>query len=84
MVERDSPFAELMIEIRSDKVRDADAKESILRNFLPAVSILFLCGGSCCATNAARIKSKWIAICDSANVFATDIVGIETIAEGSS
>ena len=47
---------------------------------------LFLCVelASAQQTPAARIKSERIAIGNSTGVFAADIVGAETIAEGSS
>src|SRR5207244_4406972 len=62
----------LMIKGFSDTVRDA-ANESILHNLLPAVSILFLCGGPCCAANTGdRINSERIAIADSDCLFGAD------------
>ena len=74
-----------MIETLLTKFRDAQTKESILRNLFTAASILFLCGGSVCSANTGdRYKSERIAVADPACVFTTDALGTEAIAESSS
>jgi hypothetical protein len=73
-----------MIETLLTKFRDAQTKESLLHNLLPAASILFFCGGSVCTTNTGWIKSERVAVTNAACLFAKDHVRTETIAEGSS
>jgi hypothetical protein len=78
MGERDSSIATID---GSDTVCDGSIEKRRSRVFV-AVGL----GGTALgATNTGgRGRSEWIAIADSACVFAADIVGTETIAEGSS
>lgn len=68
----------------SDRVCDAPIEKRLLRD-TPCAFIAVRFGGTGLgAAYIARIKSKRIAIRNSACVFATDIVRTEAIAEGSS
>jgi hypothetical protein len=82
MGERDSSIATID---GSDTVYDAPIEKPILR----AMFCIFVAGGlgftALGATNTGgHGRSEWLAIADSACVFAADIVGTETIAKGSS
>jgi hypothetical protein len=80
-----SYLQELNGESSSDKVRDVWIAKPLSPDLpsLAFVAPVFSAGGR--ATNTrVRVKSEWIAIADSAGVFTADIVGIETIAKGSS
>ena len=69
----------------SDRVRDASNENRLLCDVAWVFITVRLDNRALGATNAGgHIKSEWIAIADSACVFAADIVGTETIAKGSS
>jgi hypothetical protein len=73
-----------MIESFSDTVRDAPIEKRFLVDVRPVVIAIRLPARALRTTNTGgRIKSKRIAIVDSARIFAADSLGTETIAEGS-
>ena len=80
-----SYLQELKRESSSDKVRNVWIAEPLSPDLPSLAFVVPLFSAAGCATNTrVRIKSEWIAIADSAGVFAADIVGTETIAKGSS
>ena len=68
----------------SDRVRDASIEKPVWRGMSCVLVAVGLGGTARGATNTGGgIKSEWIAIADSACVFAANIDGTETIAKGS-
>ena len=67
----------------SGRICDASIAKQFSRDMVCVCIVVSFSGTAPGATNTALINSKRIAVRDSTCVFATDVVGTETIAKGS-